>query len=434
MAYITILILLFLGIFNWIIEEKIYNPLTIICFMWTCITTLASLRLFGMNEISNKAFIIVTIGILGFTTGYWLIKYCFFVKLDKYKSECIQTSDKYDFNYKIIYFFEAICFIFYIWFSVLVIKKLTSGISYSMIRSMYQNYSEEALLTSKIAIFIKSWIAIPMVYLSTPIILISIFEKKVKRPLMLLCTCNIIMHIFCTSGRFVIQYLVIESILLLFIYKKNVPYKIKKNIKRLIVVSVVIIIYITAIRQKSSISVTDESVVKSIYAYICLCMPLLDRWVNITDSYNLQTYGMAFFSGIYAIFNVFIFKRIGITVPIYEYTYNIINSTEIFIPIFDTKKYNAFITMFYYFYLDFREVGVFIGAMIYGIICSISFLAVTKNRNIYNLMIFLLIAQGLSKSMVRWEFGLASYVSTFFYVIIFIKKNKSIGKNIVHKY
>lgn len=427
MAYIAILILLFIGGGNWYIERKIYNPLTIFSFMWLIIVFLANLKLFGMYDFSDKPFILIIIGVIGFAIGYWLIKYCFLIRLNRYKSICIKTSDKYEFNYRVIYFFEIICFLFYIWFCIEIIKKINSGISYSMIRSMYQGYLEEALITNKLALLIKSWIAMPIVYLSIPVMLITVFEKKNKNGLILLCAGNILMHIFCSASRFVMQYLIFESILLLFLYKKKISKKVQKIIKKVIILSILVIISMTVIRHQASTTISEESVFKSLYSYICLCIPLFDKWINIIDNYQLQTFGMASFSGIYAILNLFLFKRIGIISPIYEYTYDLISATEIFMNIFETKKYNAFVTIFYYFYLDFRTIGILLGCIFYGAIYSISFTKVTKSRNILNLLIFLLLSQGLIKSMVRLEFTMASYVVAFFYALIFIKKSSKIN-------
>lgn len=423
MVCILIITLLFIAGINWYIEKNIYNPLTIFSGMWCLIIFLANLKLYGMYDFSSKPLIIVGIGVLGFSLGYWGIKYSIFNKKYMYELDCDRTSDKYEFNYKIIYIFQIVCFLFYIWFSIQIIKKLNTGISYSMIRSMYQGYSEELLISSKLANFIKSWIAVPVVYTSIPIILISIFEKKTKKTLVILCIINIFMHIFCSASRFVMQYLIFESILLLLIYKKKVSRKIKNYIKSIILIAIMVIISITFIRHKASTTISDESIFKSIYSYISLCIPLFDRWISIIDSFGLKTYGMASISGVYSIINLFVLKRIGIVTPIYDYTYSIISSTEVFMNIFEGKKYNAFVTIFYYFYLDFRMIGVLLGGILFGIIYSISFTRIMKNRNIFNLLIFLLLSQGLVKSMVRLEFIMASYVMAFFYSILFIKKS-----------
>lgn len=429
MAYISILILILLGSINWYLEKKVYNPLTIFSFMWVIIIFLANLRLYGMYDFSNKPFILITIGVIGFSIGYWFIKYSIFNKYNLYKKESDSTSDKYDFNYKVIYIFEIICFLFYAWFSIQIIKKINSGISYSMIRSMYQGYSENALITSKLALQIQSWIAMPVIYLSIPVMLVMIFEKKGKKGIILLCILNIIMYIFCSASRFVMQYLIFESILLLFIYKKKVPDKVKKYIKRMIILATLMIVLMTIIRQQSSTTASDESVFKSLYAYICLCIPLFDKWINIIDAYHIQTFGMASISGFYAIINLFILKRIGIITPIYDYTYNIISSTETFMRVFQAKKYNAFVTMFFHLYLDFREIGVLLGSILCGGIYSISFSKVLKNRNILNLIIFLLLSQSLIKSMVRLEFTMTGYLVSFFYSLLFVKKNIRASNN-----
>ena len=84
--------------------------------------------------------------------------------------------------------------------------------------------------------------------------------------------------------------------------------------------------------------------------------------------------------------------------------------------------------MFYYFYVDWREIGVFLGSAIYGMLMSISYIK-TKNEknNLLYCAYFVMLLQGLLKSFVRWEFVQTSYILSFIYILFMIKK-KATGK------
>lgn len=80
-----------------------------------------------------------------------------------------------------------------------------------------------------------------------------------------------------------------------------------------------------------------------------LCMPMrtfVDTWLDIIDTNNYITYGLASLKPLLSIPDV-IFRQFGISnLDSYYYTVDILNSTEDYFWVFDNKNYNAFVTLF----------------------------------------------------------------------------------------
>ena len=125
---------------------------------------------------------------------------------------------------------------------------------------------------------------------------------------------------------------------------------------------------------------------------------------------------MSFFQGLFAIV-LTIIGRFGVTNKVYDlaslYNYEYV---EQFLKIFPNQRYNAFVSMFFAFYLDFRYFGVFIGSFMFGLLISYSY-KFAKKGNLLSMSYFLLMMQALVKSFVRWEFVVGPYCFAFIIII-----------------
>lgn len=66
---IIIIFGLFAGIHMFLEKRSWLNPGTIFMFYWIIVVFMANLRLYGLRETSNKAYLFVLVGIIAFYTG-----------------------------------------------------------------------------------------------------------------------------------------------------------------------------------------------------------------------------------------------------------------------------------------------------------------------------------------------------------------------------
>lgn len=428
MAYVCISVLLIVGILYGIKTHKFSNLLSVFCFYWAAIIFLASLELFGMIKVSSRTYFIIFIGGLGYIIGYLLSKNYRSVRITIQKKRLRQIDfQEYEIRYKLVYGAMFVVCAFYLYSLIKIILFLRAGTDYGAIRTMMLHGGEDGIerLYTNLETLFSQYIVVPSVFICVPLSLISVVRGEAKKSFVALTFFDLILYVICTGSRIILASLIVQIVYLMIIYKVTVPKRVTKWLKRIILIGVIAIIIITLMRRSEYWEKINYTIYQSYYSYSCLCVPLLDTWLDIIDANNFITYGLASLKPLLSIPDV-IFRQFGISnLDIYYYTVGILNSTEDYFWVFDNKNYNAFVTLFFYFYLDFREIGVFLGSLLYGGFCGKHYRSVTRNNNMRNVLLFLLLLQGFTKMLVRWEFSINNYLIAFIVCRFFLKVKDS---------
>ena len=409
------------------------NLLTIFCVLWGTIIIFSKLQLYGMKEVSDKAYIIVYIGCIMFCLGYlthmwWKKKGFRLVILRKYAKTF--TGKLYTFNYKIILICELVILVFELMIAMRVIGILNSGSSYAVIHDMVGGYAETTLLNGAFENYIDSWMVMPCTFALIPICVLSFFEKcKYRRLIQIIGILDLILYILVHGGRIVLLYVLVYIAILYSIYDIKIPAKLKRKLKLTILVVIGIVIILTFIRKGLSLRDQNawDSVFSSIYQYFSVSMPLLDHWIKIADQQDILSCGMAVLHGPLQFITTFT-EKIGLYFESFNRVSQFIDLTEsTFVSgLYTHGVFNAFVSMFYFFYLDLRWFGVIFFSYLYGLFSHFcEYLG--RKENLYRTSLYLLIAQGVLKSFGRWEFYLVSYCLAFIYLRMFFKRGKKNG-------
>ncbi len=83
--------------------------------------------------------------------------------------------------------------------------------------------------------------------------------------------------------------------------------------------------------------------------------------------------------------------------------FNIIQNS--WIEVFPRNWYNAYVSCFFYFYLDFGIIGVMLGSFVFGKISSIFYNLLIKNKSLLSILIYMIILQCIIDSFIRWQLG-----------------------------
>lgn len=427
MAIGLIFILILIGIVEWILEKKIYNFLTAYCFFWSIIVFLANLKLFDMYEYSNKGYELILIGSLGFAIGYWIFR--FWINNKKFK---VNMNNKIlndnNLNKKYVYLLVYIALVFYTYVTLKVLLFFKDGYSYYLIRRMYQGYADMPFFNSKLEVYFSSYIAIPIIYVLCPLFIIEVFKKNKDFRLLILMTLTLVLYLFSSASRFIVLNIVFQFIFIALFLNKKIPKKILKRVKIAVVALLGVIILVTVLRENKPTynSSYDWGILKSTYSYFSVSVPLLTYWSEYINSIGYFGKGLVTFRAPLSLITLLLLHPLGIEFNSLTEAINLVNQTDIFIPIFPKHTYNAFASIFYYFYVDFREIGVFIGCMFFGAICGFIFKKLVINPNNRNLLFSLLIIQALFKSMVRWEFYTSGYFIAFIIALFIYNERKKI--------
>lgn len=408
--FVTTAILFF--IFGYISERNFYNPLVLFSLIWLIVTTLASLHLFGINAPSYYMYIILTIGIMSFGIGILITKSIIINMSSNYKRERVKEIVE-NLNYSKIKILYIVTILTYIPITYRSITLLSQGNSLVTIRSML---SLGEMHSSYLSAVIYNYITQPFQHLLIPIAAINFYSTKKDKKILLYTLMILVCDVLSSGGRFSLLYLATHFIVVLSIRRKVKISDLGAKTK-LITIGIISIIAITFYYMTVSRGVIFA---KSIYLYICGCIPNMDVRISGIDS-NFRTHGFMSVEGVLRPFIAILYK-IGI----------ISNKPELFlisqaqsglveyaVNIGSGIQFNAFVTLFYYFYIDGGLWGVAIGSFLYSVLCESSYLKMKIKLDEKSLLLFLLFLQTIITSMVRFQFTTLIYALTFIYFTLF---------------
>lgn len=411
MVYLLILLIITIGFLGRKFEKTWLNFLTLFSFMWAFILFAANLELFEMNQVSGKAYVMVGLGCFSYAIGYLSFrKKPFYIKIHKQKDNI--KSEYRIRNHVFIGLFILTLLVWSVLFAS-TLKALYSGLSYSVIRDIYAGTNKNFILfPNRIFEVICKWFFVPSVYVVLAKILYTLFKKPMKKIYYLGAVLLLLFYCFATGSRQILLILIVQLIFLAqlskFRYTQiNLTRKIKRIIRVILFLSVLGIGIITLNRTQTQESWTTEM---TYYAYASIAMPIADHWMQLVDNTGFYTYGFTFLRGI-----LLLIARFGIPLPDYFYESSMFVSffSDTYIPIFGQKVFNAFTTIFFYFYVDFGFFGVVLGSLFFGILSAAIYTSTLKNTSEYHTIIFLLFLISVVKSFARWEFAQPDYVAMF---------------------
>jgi len=399
--------------------------MTIFGGLWAFICILSSFRLYGMYPFSNRPYIIIFIGSIGFCFGYLACSI-------KRRKIIIRFSHKEDYGQceyfideKFLLICSVITTILYAIVVVRVLAIIASGLSAALIRGLYFEGSD-LIYGSSILQKIDTFIIRPMMFAFIPVNVIYFLQKKRLNIINILFLINVIFYSIITFGRMIIAHIIINLIICTFIMGVSLGEDTKKKLMHIFKIYILpfCIVLFIAIYKISNMRQSEKSnpilFGEQFYSYLTVVMPLMDNCLDYIDSNEISTNGVMFVRGILSFIMAFV-HRLGIRFPLLDQATSIISYTEEFVPVFPGRVYNAFVSMFFAFYVDFREIGVFIGSAFYGWIMNTSFKS-TNSKNIKTLAIYLLLMQSLIKSFIRWDFVRLDYCLAFIWLLIWIRK------------
>lgn len=426
MIYFIMIILIIVIISTIIIEKKITNPIVIFSSIWLLSIFLTSLKLYNMIDYSEKSLMIISEGIISFILGS---ASCAIFLKNKSRNNLKLGKKEEILDSKILVALITIGLIFVSILSIKVLSLLKSGVEYNQIRSLYYSYGKDSLISNEKIFTIFDWTTSLIITVTIPVVIIGLINKKLNKLIIVEELLFVMLYIFCTAGRSPIFAIVIELLIVLLLNKEKITKKTKQITKIVLLFSAIIMVCMTLLRNSNH----DEKSVNSVYSYLSIPMPYFSKLVNYIDNNNIQTYGAATAYGPYLIVQKSIKVLTGYKLENADYLAEVITKPQTYwVKIFSESKdyYNAYATMFYNFYMDFRDIGVIVISFIYGMIIEQYYLSVKKKNGMKENAIYLILISGLIKSFAVWQFASPTILIAFIVInIIFRKRNKRENEN-----
>lgn len=419
MLLITSIVLCGILLWNIIVRKNCYTPLIFWCAIWLLSTFFVWLNPFEMIEISKKAILIINLGIFSFVVGtYNVTGHRFTVKIAGKKAK---LWDANSFNSLMSYGLLLITGLFNLYLTITALNMLRGGMKYSQIRDVLFGYDDigTSFFSSSFMSTFYSWIVVPGMSVLLIVLLLNLFNKQLPRIFNIFALLDLTMYIFSSSGRILLLHAVLFLYFMYKYYNFEIPKRYKRKLLYGIIIGIFFLLIITFYRTK------DNAAVPSLYSYFSINYPLFSYWMNYVDIQEKFYYGNAFFRGILEGLN-FILGKFGLSTPYFwkmQEVFNLVQNK--WIQVFPNNWYNAYVSCFFYFYLDFGTIGVFWGSYFFGKISSAVYNVLRQKNTLRSLAVYMVIIQFIVDSFIRWRLGTFSAVVTLILAFFVCTKKKS---------
>lgn len=417
MLTIGIILIIFMTIFDYYIYKTVFSPVFMFNSLFLLIISLSSMRLYNLREYSIKSIEVIVLGMIFFSLGVFCTRIVSHEFL-KNQNNVINYDDNLNVNWtflKILLIVVTTGNVFSIIFSL---KFLLGGGSYLELRNMILGYNgAEPLITNPLVNILTRYISGPGLTALIPFSIFFLIRKKnIKFSLIILL--NLVLATLSSGGRILLVYTIIQLFIGLSYSKKNIPKKIKKVVIISSIIFFISIIVLSNIRSSSSIY-------RSFYGYFSGPVVLLSTWMTDVDTYNIHSHGLGFIYPITYLLNSFC-NLIGIPNSMLA---NVVMWQGMpqndWVGVFPNQSMNAFSTLFYFFYKDFREFGVACFSFLFGSICGFIYFKAFIERKSKYLVYYLLGVQAIIGSFIIWQLGSTAFFLSIVFTILSLKSKKS---------
>ena len=392
---------------------NLINPMLLFSIIWLMIITLYEIRAYGLNSASIMTETIIFWGIIGMELGLFVGIYC---RVGKKKRQIIL----HEMSTKVYVVFSAILIIVLTITSLKSILLLANGVSLGQIRYL----ERENVFSSPIIDILYNYYAVPMSYLMMHINIKRLFTERNKVFYFIYLLFIVIGCVLSEGGRFIIYFASVDALVLLIYYLRNKRPKISAKTKKIGLISIILCIagfvFITKDR--------GADVYKTIYTYLCGCVPYLSKKIETFDTIYDNTFLFTSLNGFIRPLFV-VLERFGIGLPnILTQVEDILLDVELHpYNIGNNIVYNGFVTMFYSFYVDLGVMGVFLGSLVFGWSSGVAYKKIIYNEDERELVVFLLFVQYIFMSMMRFFGTSYNFALCLVYLIILYRSHRLMG-------
>lgn len=417
-----------LGIVGKCMTRRWLNPMSVLCWMWGGIFFLASLELYFINKAKNNSYLLMFLGVVAFSVAFVLTYSTFRNKrLVIGKRGKKATYYNWKVNYTLLYVIGVISVLYFFISFLKVIHVYLSGNGLEQIRLMAQTRIETAGgIVSKLMNALRVIIIIPYSLAIVPIVAADFWFGKKDKKLLAICIMTIGLRILSEGGRINLLYLFVDLLIgLSFAAKKRkdginigIIKSFNKNKRKMILLSTLIIIVLLV----ASFSRAGDNLKRFTYYYFAMEPYMFEKWREIVDISKVYGYGVASFNGFAFVILYFIKNIFGVDFPThFNSVYQMILDSDSQWQIITSTsgRANAYVSAFWYFYLDGRMTGVLIMGAIYGAIMASFFLNVQKNANTRSVALYCFAFQSVYMTFSGFSFASVYYCIAFIMLMTF---------------
>ena len=293
-------------------------------------------------------------------------------------------------------------------------KSFLSGASYLEVRGDMLGYTSTAgqsLVNSFVSFFCS-----PAETVLFPIAVFCAIQRR-RRVFCLFSFYAFLASVVSSGGRLGVLYAIFQVLAVFAFLKVKISKKAKKLIIKIIFVCICALFILTNLRSANSIW-------KSVYEYFTIPVGLFSHYANVLDLADFHSFGGAFLYPVcYLLHSICGFAGLSYSF-LDDLVYYVGYPQNVWVGgLFPNASFNAFCTMFYFFYMDGRVLGVVACSLLAGAACGLVFVLGYRNRNDNLFILYLIVIQVLVGSFIIWQLGNTKlFISFFFLFLSFITR------------
>lgn len=407
-------------LFILLILQKLYykdwaNPAVLMTLLWTAIMFVYNLGLLPLNEISNITTHVIVIGVLLFNIGVFFT-YQYKILLGGKELLLSYNEDCYVLNYRLIIALGLLSILLFLPDAINSINLLLNGFRFTYIRTN----NTTSVITNSFLLLIRNYIAMPYVIVIYPLsawCLLSSGDKKYVKTILTIAITLAILQIFSGGGRASIVFFIVHFIVMATLLKKRVS--IPRYSKILIAV---LLVFVLVVYYYVSLSRGIENMSDSMLLYFVGCVPLLDTRIEMFKVSGTYSFGGVF---IYGFLNLVftLLGNIGIAEPAFMDSLRKAVFVEETLQIGTGYTMNAFVTCWYYFFIDGGFFALIIESFLYGAIsCGVYKNAIRYSLDVRKIICYAIITNTILFSFIRFQFIQYHYLLSLLMIPFLIKR------------
>ncbi len=399
-------------IINYIFRRSLLNEVTFLLAFWMLSVITNKYGIIKYYEVSDKTYLVITIGLLCFSVGDWIYLFIFGGKtnLEQNKNAII--------NWQVLYGCLFLHLISSIYFFVRMLDFLYMDYSFLRIREIYQGYVVGVSFTHNFfERLLLHWVAQPLSILLIVIAIVLVMNNDYSHKAYIILTIiDQLLYYVYTQSRTGVFYI---AIVLVVIYHNNKYLISAKNRQRIRNMVFLIIVFITAWTIYRFSNSNKWSGLKTYALYLGGGVSLLNKGIGELDKKLICTRGVNFVHGAYVILSDLVYLLPIRKSDFNEMIFAIHAKKELFVRIGPRVWFNAYYSFFYDFYMDGGLVAVAIESFLFGVLCARSITRLVYNKSDVEMQCKgLLMCIVVFMGVVRWQF--VSPVFVFMYIYLFL--------------
>lgn len=390
-------------IVSFVINKRYMTPVIFFTILWLIISVFSYIRLYGLYETSYTTYMIIALGIVSFAVGAGVQGV--FNKNKKNK------KISYKYNNHITEVAVILSILYYSYILTIIFRNVGSLDLYSIQQYNRKMDMETLVSLSSVRLF-GSFIAGPVSTLCPMIAIAELFTKRISNRFIIETGILVFIKMLATGSR--------STLLFIFVYgliayamnqRKSVSTLIREKIGNINLGIITILLVIVILFIATTMS-RNMQIWKSLYLDLAIPPIMFERWSELSGVLGGFAYGKASLSGFFfvVLYPVKLLFDLQAMPMGFQEIYDLINLTvSNWIVVGTGVPANAYVSLFWYFWIDLGVGGIILGSCLFGFWCNSCYKSYFENHDMHSMTLCLLMFSTIIFSFVRIQFALPNY-------------------------